>query len=299
MGFKLKRFTLRMILKSFLAIVLLILLLPAPGFPEEVEAKVESDSDSLIIHRPGLVNVYNPSIHHRRPAKKFNENLSFTVQMDFLSQYVWRGIPASQGWVWQPSLTFEAYGVGVSVWGNFVLDDEPNQGEFNEIDFTLYYHHKFFKKLDVNAWFIFDVYPDGNPQSLDEGKHSLEANLHIAYPVGPIDLFTHLAVRIISAQGAIWWDMGVGYQHDLPLNFGVQTSVLFAVADTRFNKAHFGVSGFKANQFLYSLAFPWTPIKGLHFAPTLRISVILADSLRKVALDPTLVYGGLSIYYNL
>lgn len=284
-------------MKKFLIKILVsssvLFLLPLSGLCDEAKEEIEGP-----LKRPASVNVYNPNIHHRRPSKKLTKIFSFTVHSNFYSQYIWRGLSSSDGWVWQPSIALEGYGVGFSVWGNFVLDNEPNQGQFNEIDFTLYYH-RMIKKLSFHIWMLMDVYPNGNPQSLDFGKTSLEANLHLAYPVGPIDLFTHVAVRIISARGSIWWDMGLGYERKLPLNFGLQTSALFAVGDGRFNKAHIADVGLQPNQFLYTLAFPWSPVKGLHIAPTMNVSVILADALRQALDDPTIVYGGLAIYYNL
>ena len=107
-----------------------------------VEMLEESEEDTQIFY----FTTFNPSIHYTPPSREFKEHLGFGVYTDIFSRYVWRGLLSSEGAVWQPSISFEAYGVGINVWANFPLIGGPNQGQFNEVDFTLYYHRNF-KKL--------------------------------------------------------------------------------------------------------------------------------------------------------
>jgi len=276
---------------------LLVLLIPSPLYAND--RTVETPKADNSFERPGHVNIYQPSIHLRRPKVKFTEHLAFSVHMDFYSRYVWRGFAASQGPVWQPSFTFSFYGVGISVWANFVMGNEPNQGEFNEVDFYLFYHRKV-KNLVIDASLLNVLYPGVNSLSDDAGNPSLEFDLLLSYALGPIDVFSFLAVRFISAPGSIYWEGGLGYQKKLPKNFILQTSALVAVGDGRFNEFHVAPGvGTQLNLFEFNLSFDWMPYRGVHLVPSVQVSTLLPQAIRdQIDHDPTIVRGGLSFIYN-
>jgi len=266
------------------------------GLAREEEVKWETEEEMLA--EAVLSTTFNPSIHHRRPVRQVADHLGFGVFSDFFSNYVWRGLLSSQGAVWQPSLTVEYYGVGFNVWANLPMTNEPNQGQFNEIDLTLYYN-KNYKKINFHTWFILDFYPNGNPTSLDFGTKSLEWDLHISRPLGPVVVFTDFAIRIVSAPASVYWDVGVGYARTLPLKFSVELSSLFALANGKFTKAHVAAVGTVPYLFEASLAFPWNPVRGFTVTPRMYISTLLADSLRRASSDPTILWGGVSFGYEL
>ncbi len=224
--------------------------------------------------------------------------MAVRFRSDFYSRYMWHGIPFSQGAVWQPSATVEYHGVGFNVWTNFVLSEDPNQGEFNEVDFTLYYGRTV-RKLDIQFSLLGSVFINEEPGSLNTGPNSFESILALSHPLGPISLFTNLNVGFLNPGGTIFWDFGVSFHHDLPLHFSLETSILFGLGDSRFNRAYFGVDGTKANLLECSLAFPWEPIKRLSITPSMTVSTLLTTALRSAAADPTIVWGGLSIAYDI
>jgi hypothetical protein len=220
------------------------------------------------------------------------------VYSDILSRYVWRGLLSSRSWVWQPSFSVDYYGVGFNVWANFPVGPQPDQGEFNEIDFTLYYH-KVFRKITFHTWFLLDLYPSGNPTSLDAGTTSLEWDIHLSRPFGPIILFSDFAIRIVSAPASVYWDVGIGHHRDLPLNFSLQTSVLFALANGKFTQAHVADVGTVPYLFEFSLAFPWNPVGGFKVSPKMNISTLLDEGLRRSSPNPTIIWGGINLSYEL
>ncbi len=70
----------------------------------------------------------------------------FEISQDVASKYVWRGINLVNDWVYQPSLSVEAYGFKLSVWGSCELTgwnapnfDQNPARRFTEIDSTLQY----------------------------------------------------------------------------------------------------------------------------------------------------------------
>ncbi len=273
-------------------IIFIFFLLPIPsrGDTEEIPRTVApSEVPSTF---------YGSDIPYRRPKKKIVGHFSSSVHSDFFSRYVWRGLASSLGPVWQPSVTLEFYGVGLGAWANFVLSDEPNQGQFNEVDLTLSYHREI-RRLSVSTWLVLELFPNGDPASLNFSPTTLEYDLYLAHPVGPIHFFTDFSVLLVPVAGAIYWDLGIGYERNLGLNFKIKTSALFGMGDGRFNKFYIADVGTKANLFDYSLAFPWNPLKHWEFVPAMHVSVILAPSLREVLADPTIVWGGLSVNYSL
>ena len=245
-------------------------------------------------------STYNFSIHNQIPNEKLTRHFAFGFDSKFLSKYMWRGIPASQGAVWQPSAQVEYYGVGFNVWGNFVLDNEPNQGQFNEVDLTLYFHREFLQtNLHLRAWVYAALYPNGNPRSLDFGTGSLEGDLMLSYYWGPLFWAGHISARIIDAPGALWWDFTMGFQHKLPLKFKILTSAMLGMGDGRFNREHIAPVGTQPNLLEFTLSFPWQPLRGFQVNPNMHVDVILPEALRSAMAQPTNVWGGINFSYSL
>ncbi len=265
-----------------------------------VEAKDCDGSDCVIteeekVKQPIPVPSPTPSPEPVPPL------VALSFEWDFYSQYIWRGIESSQGPVWQPAAAIEGYGVGFSVWGNFVLGDEPNQGQFNEIDLTLYYHRQF-KKLDVNTWFVFELYPNSNPKSLNDSKSTIEYDLILTYPVGPVFVFSDLAVFLMFAQGGVYWDVGLGYEQALPLGFSFRINSLFALTNGPFNQTFVTDVGTQPYMFQTTFGFPWNPFSGslkdLSFYPNVQVSTLLTSALRDAVAHPTLIRGGVAVSYR-
>lgn len=242
----------------------------------------------------------NPSQGYLEPVGKPDKKkkVAFRIRSDFYSRYMWHGIAYSNGAVWQPSATVEGAGFGFNIWGNFVLNDEPDQGEFNEMDLTLYYQRTV-RKLNIQFSLIGAIYMHNETTSLNKGPNTLSGILQLSYPVGPVFFFTSVNIGLVNPGGTVFWDMGVNYQRNLPLRFSLETSGLFGIGDARFNREFIADVGTKANLFEYSLAFPWRPLRGLRFGPSMTISVNLSPSLRRAMAEPTVVWGGLSMSYDL
>jgi len=262
--------------------------LPLPAGENAPHNAKTQPSGPPLLPDPGFIENLPP------PSKRWSARL----RSDFYSQYVWNGVLYSGGPVWQPSATLEIYDVGMTVWGNFVLDDEPNQGEFNEVDLTLYYQRDI-GKWSLQASLIAALYLNDDPASRNRGPNSLQGYFQVSRALGPVKVFSDLTVGFLEPAGTILWDFGVSYRRNLPLKFRMETSLLFAVGDARFNKAYFADVGTQANLLVYSLAFPWTPLKGFSFIPSLCFSNLLAPSLRRASPEPTVLWGGLSVVYDI
>jgi len=254
--------------------------------------------------------LYNQSIHHRRPAKgihdtltkkhhkSFTDALSYSVTSDFLSKYVFEGVASSRGWVWQPSAAIEAYGVGFNVWGNFVMDNIPDQGKFNEIDLTLYYNYNY-KGLTIQPNFLTCIYPTSNKVSLDYSAYTdLKPQLHVAYTLGPVDIYTDMMLYAHPNPGAVDIDIGLGFQHHLAKRVGVTTSAQVSFGNSKYNNSQFGINKNRFHHFTYQLGLSVNPVKGLVIEPNINVAAFFSQEFRNAVMFPVLGWGGVDLSYN-
>lgn len=279
---------------SRLLIVAALIVLPGVLKGEDLPPKAPPSGDRV----QDEANYNYPSRHYSRPNPDSWHRVRFQAQSTFSSRYVWNGIPCSRGPVWQPNASLEYRGFGFSVNANFVLSDEPNQGEFNEVDFTAYYGHSI-KKLIIDVSVSGSIFPNADPESLNFSDDNMGANIHLAYPVGPLDLFTDFSIWFFQPAAGVYWDLGIGYQRKLPLKFSIATSAVFGLANSHYNESFLGPGiGTGPSAFSYSLSFPWNPWKGFFVTPQFNVSALLTDAARESVPFPTNVWGDLTLGYS-
>ena len=92
------------------------------------------------------------------PTAPAEATLGFTASVDFLSQYVFRGVAASaDSAVIQPSLTYTYKGFAINVWGNLDTDQalfDRDEAKWNETDLTVSYSREVYKNLTLNGGFV-------------------------------------------------------------------------------------------------------------------------------------------------
>jgi hypothetical protein len=232
-------------------------------------------------------------------SRHIKDNISGSVEFDFLSKYIWRGLPSSRGFVWQPSFAVELFNLGLNVWANFPVANQPDQGEFNEFDFILYYAF-YIKRFTATPSIEVYIYPGSDPRSFDYSQSTtVRLNLHLNYEISKhFDVFTDFEVDVHQARGAMWLAPGFGFHHKLIKRLGIETSILFAIGDDRFNRKHIADVGTKLNLIQYTLAFPWNVWRGLTLKPIMQVYTIPSPSLRRAVTDPDSIRGGLDIIYN-
>ncbi|HEX5034991.1 MAG TPA: hypothetical protein VFW62_10950 [bacterium] len=221
------------------------------------------------------------------PAKAGGD-FSFGFEGDFVSSYVWRGIVFSDGPALQPSMWLSLYGATFSVWGNFVLGDEPNQGRLDEVDFSLSYLFKT-KDFFVSPIFLSYLYPHQDLAA------TVETSVVLGYQKGPFKIFTAQAVDVVAMTGAYFGLFGGSFEKDLQSKLTIKTSLGLGWANGIFNEAYFGVPQSKLNLFIWNLELTWYLRGPLYLRPHLEVTTLLPASLRESVADPTVVDGGLAI----
>jgi len=223
------------------------------------------------------------------PGKNKGLNLGF--ELDFASQYVWRGIALSQGPVLQPSLWTTYRGFTFSIWGNFVLNDEPNQGQLNEVDFTLGYgrrsRHFFF-----NALMYFYLFPHQDVPATGEGSAVF------GFEWASVRVYTNQNSDFIANPGSYFGIFGVSYEKKFHPKLTMKTTAELGWANGSFNQANFGVSKFAANLIDWELEFQWKLRSPFYLRPYLEVDVLLDSELRRSVAHPNIVSGGLGVGFQ-
>ena len=120
-----------------------------------------------------------------------DKGIEATIQADFVSQYIWRGLDAGSVAV-QPTLGIDYKGLSLSAWGSYGL---TNPDDTKEFDLTLAYTTGAFNIGITDYWFSVGGDPDGRYFKYDAHgtNHVFEAN--IGYDFGPLSLqwFTNFA----------------------------------------------------------------------------------------------------------
>ncbi len=216
------------------------------------------------------------------PVVEEGKKISGGVSADFVSKYVWRGIPLSEGPVFQSEGWFYAYGAQIAVWNNFDLGEE----ELNETDLQASYQYEW-KNLKIEPILLFYFFP-GQEDSPPTG----EAGFKLSYSLGPFQFITGHAFDFMEFQGSYFGAVAAGYQRDFTSFFSLETAAGIGWANSRFNNAYLGVSQGALNLFQWNLALTFTPCPYLFVTPHLKVSALLDGDLRRQVSRATNVSGG-------
>lgn len=259
---------------------------------------------------------YSTDSHHELPTKYLitvppsekreglPENMMIGLYSNFRSTYVSKELPDSKGPVWQPSATVEAYGFGLNVWANFVLNDEPNQGEFNEVDFTTYYTAHI-GHLTIHPYALFMVFPNADPASLDYASEPIiETNLFLEYIIWQFNIFSLTRTQVMgTTPGAVYSHIGVGFKQPFDCGITFETSALMSFGNDRFLTSHYGRMDMNIDTLSFMLGASWNPWKGLTFNPNVNVAIHVVPEIRRAIrqnpdLETYIVWGGLDLAYN-
>ena len=209
------------------------------------------------------------------------KKISGGVSTDFVSKYVWRGIPLSEGPAIQSAGWLSAYGAQILLWSNFDLAEET----LNEVDLQASYTYEW-NNLSIEPILLFYFLPH------QDAPNTGEAGFKLSYALGPFRFITGHAFDFIEFGGAYFGAVGAGYQREFTDYFSLETSAGIGWANSQFNEAYFGVSQGALNVFQWTLALTFSPGGHLFITPHLKVSSILDGDLRGSVDKGTNVSGG-------
>lgn len=224
------------------------------------------------------------------PAK-----IAIGVETDFNARYVFRGLAYSQGPVKQTSVWVTVAGFTAYAWGNFVLGQEPQRGEFNELDFGFSYQREW-KRLRVEPGLDFYRY---RPLAPDQSPPTGEASIKLSYPAGPLRIFTKQTLDIGSYRGAYFGEAGVSYERTLSRKTTMAASGGGGWASAKFNAAYIGVSKRAFNLVGAELSLTYAPSRRYYLRPHVEFTRIMDRRLGAYLSSPTIGNFGLAFGINL
>jgi len=284
------------------------------GQGPEKEIVVEKHDSVRVLEVPAepSINLHNIERHMKRPRGAYQrqvakerpedilKNLDILFEFDFFTKYVSKGLPSSDGPVWQPSLTLEAYNIGVSLWSNFVLNNEPNQWQFNELDITPYYSLRI-----GNFNFIpsvnFLLFMNKDPQSLNySSRNIIRPQWHMSYEIGPFTPYADGFYYVYPPHKfSTYHDVGILFHHDFNSFLSLDTSAQIAIAGQDWNKYRIGNVGTEANNFEYVLSLNAKTSENFIISPVVHVVVTLPESVRRDLDEPDFVWGGVMFKYDI
>jgi len=217
-------------------------------------------------------------------------NITYGAEIDFASQYIWRGIELSDGVVLEPAAWIQAYGLYFEVWGNFVLNDEADQGEFNEIDLISYYELAW-NNFTLEPGFEAFLYHDADEPS------TLELTIGFSYfIIDQFSIFTKHYFDVAEYEGSYFGTAGVGFERELEsLPFYLDSSLKLGWGNSDFNEVNIEVSESALNVIIADLSVYYYPLEYLYLRPHIQFSALLDDDLRDAVDNPTIVSGGIAV----
>ena len=170
------------------------------------------------------------------------------------------------------------------------MNDEANQGEFNEIDLISYYE-LVWNNFTLEPGFEAFLYPD------DDEPSTLELTIGLSYSIlDQFSIFTKHYFDVAEYQGSYFGTVGVGFERELEsLPFYVESSLKLAWGNSDFNEVNLEVSESALNVIIADLSVYYYPLDHLYIRPHIQFSALLDDDLRDAVDNPTIVSGGIAV----
>ncbi len=210
-------------------------------------------------------------------------------EADFNSVYVWRGFAWSDGAVLQPSVWISYSNFTLTGWGNFVLNKEANQGQFNEFDLFVSYQAKW-KNFEIEPAIQFYTYPN-QPGEPATGEFSI----HVSCLIGSFVLETAHYFDFIKYGGAYIGEAGLEYQREISSKLSVDGALRFNWANAKFNSVYAFWDKAALNGLAAEVSLTYYLTDFLYVRPHLEWNSLLDKSLRDWIERPTLMNFGIAI----
>ena len=216
---KRKKLKIRVIKAGILFVIFALVLGPAYILAEEEKLPAPGAGTSLAPGEGTTVAVAD---------QEEEEWPTLSVDVSFLSQYIWRGYELSKdSLVIQPSVTAAYKGFSLNLWGNFDTDvyEGPNKGNsrWNETDFTFGYERSF-GPLGLGVGYIY--------YAVEDAEDTQEFYFSVG---GDVILAPTLTVyRDVGNLQGWYFDLGISHSFELPyeITLDLAGSIGFEYSDS-------------------------------------------------------------------
>jgi hypothetical protein len=149
-----------------------------------------------------------PVLRAQAEKETSGSDWTYGAELDLNSRYLWRSLIWNDKPVAQPSVWIGRSGLTFSVWSNFVLGDEPNRRQFNEIDCRISYGTDLGPVTIKPAVTVYS-YPH---QPAEDSPTTGELEIQLSCPVGPFVLETTHFLDFIAYSGGYVGEIGCEYE---------------------------------------------------------------------------------------
>jgi hypothetical protein len=218
-------------------------------------------------------------------------SLEYMVEIDVASRYLFRGVAFSQEPVSQITASAAFSGVAFYAWGNVLLLREPQQHDFNELDFGASYAYSL---GDFTLEPAIDAYVFRVPAPR-KALHTTEGSIKISYALGPASAFTRQTFDLGGNRGAYYAEAGLSFDHAPNRRLSVSSVLTVAWASARFNAGHIGVDEGGWNHAGVELSLTYSPDDRLYVKPHFELTSLAGSALRGYSDEPTVSSFGVAI----
>ena len=161
--------------------------------------------------------------------------ISWGVETDVNSQYIWRGIVFEDHLVVQPSAWISAHGLTFSVWNNHVPANESGVAMGDEVDFAAAYEHTR-GPLTSELGFAYYVYPD---QLESPATGELSARLGVAYSL--FEFSTCHTLDVVEYPNAYFGEIEASLETELRARVSGAVAAALGWGSPAFNLNYIGI----------------------------------------------------------
>lgn len=228
-------------------------------------------------------------------ADDANNPVKFGISADYFGKYIWRGQNLTNGSVFQPSISVNAYGFTGSVWGNQDWTSvNDHSGEFTEFDYALDYSSAMpgLSGVNYSVGVVHYVFPG----TLFKPTTEVYGGLSFDLPLTPYIRIYHDVQEINGS----YLQVGLGHTIEKIARFsetcycGLQLGTSFGYGTDNYNEGYFGVGGGRFNDWTTSVGLPiclgkWT------VKPSINYSMMLDDKIRQATAKSDNLWFGAGI----
>jgi hypothetical protein len=217
--------------------------------------------------------------------------VSISFDASILNKYIWRGIPLTDGPVFQPSATVGIGGLSLNAWMNVDLDDvNGNEYEPNEIDLVGEYAFSL-DQISIAVGFIHYSFPNTDFDSTFEvyGSVSVES------PLNPsVTLYKDMDL----VEGMY---LSFGVSESLPLEdtpHSMDFSATLGYGDEDHNLFYYGAAESGMTDLLLAGSFNFVVCEKLTIIPQVMFSMLMEDAIKDNFEDDSHFVFGVGASYS-
>ena len=214
----------------------------------------------------------------------------YSVDLSYMSKYVWRGAVFAEDAVFQPSLSAGMGNVSVNLWGNMDLTDENGTTrQFNEWDYTVDYSTAF-GAIGVSAGMIGYTFPNA-------GGHTNEMYVGASYDIIGAPGIT--VYKDLEATEGVYASISGGYSVPVAEITSIDIGAALGFGDTNNNKGMYsGASEAGLSDLLVGVSATFGINDMFSVTPSVNFTTILdsdgQDAYDAMDVDYTNVFFGLT-----